>query len=103
MTEAPGAWSDRVVGREVELLARLGVNWPQPGQHHIRCPFPDHEDRHPSWRWAAERHAWFCTCGGGDLISAVMRMQACSFKDAVRWVERELGMRRCPAVNVRVR
>ena len=103
MTRAPGAWRDRLVDRELELLARLGIDWPPHGRHHIRCPFPDHEDRHPSWRWDTEHRAWFCTCGGGDLISAVMRMRACEFKDALRWVERELGMRRCPAVNVRLR
>jgi hypothetical protein len=96
MTWLADIWRDHLVGREVELLARLGIDWPQRGQRHIRCPFPDHEDRHPSWRWDAERRAWFCTCGrgGGDLILAVMRMKGCDFKEAVRWVEAELGIRR---------
>ena len=91
------AWRDLIVGHELELLGRLGVDWPLNGRRHIRCPFPDHEDRHPSWRWDAERAAWFCTCGGGDLISAVMRMRNCGFREAVRWVEHELGTHRRPA------
>ena len=98
MTQAPDAWRDRLVGHEFELLARLGVDWPQHGRRHIRCPFPDHEDRHPSWRWDSERAAWFCTCGGGDLISAVMRLRASGFKDSARWIEQELGLCSRPAV-----
>jgi len=89
-------WRDRLVGREQELLARLGIDWPQRGRRHIRCPFPDHEDHSPSWRWDSERRAWFCTCGrgGGDLIAAVMPMRGCDFKAAVRWVEDQLGIER---------
>ena len=92
MVQAGQAWRDRLVDREIELLARLGVEWAPHGQRHIRCPFPEHEDRRPSWRWDTEHRAWFCTCGGGDFVSAVMRMRACNFKGAVRWIERELGL-----------
>ena len=97
------AWRDLIVGHEVDLLGRLGVDWSLNDRHHIRCPFPDHEDRHPSWRWDSARQAWFCTCGGGDFISAVMRMRACEFKEAVQWLERDLGIHRRPVVTRRGR
>jgi len=98
-TRAAEAWRDRLVDREPELLARLGVDWPQHGQRHIRCPFPEHEDRRPSWRWDTEHRAWFCTCGGGDFVSAVMRLRASGFKDSVRWIEQELGLCRRSTVT----
>ena len=103
MRRAADEWRDRLVGHEHALLARLGVDWPQQGRRHIRCPFPNHEDRHPSWRWDSERAAWFCTCGGGDVISAVMRIRACEFKDALRWVEQEMGLHGHAATAKRVR
>ena len=37
-------------GREMEVLEALKIAW-QDGTPHIRCPYPNHSDDHPSWRW----------------------------------------------------
>jgi hypothetical protein len=36
-------------GRETEVLGALSIPW-QDGAPHIRCPYRDHLDEHPSWR-----------------------------------------------------
>jgi hypothetical protein len=59
----------QVAGREGELLGLLGIDpGPSRGARHRPCPFPDHDDAHPSWRWDAEKRRWFCTCAekGGN-------------------------------------
>jgi hypothetical protein len=50
-----------VQGREGEVLDALGVAW-RSGNPHIRCPYPAHDDRDPSWRWDERRARAFCTC-----------------------------------------
>jgi hypothetical protein len=37
-------------GRETNLLDALGILW-RSARLHINCPFPDHPDRNPSWRF----------------------------------------------------
>jgi hypothetical protein len=39
-----------ILGRETDVLDALGIRWREGGPH-IRCPYRDHEDEHPSWRW----------------------------------------------------
>jgi hypothetical protein len=43
-----------VRGRETDILDNLGIPW-RDGRQHIRCPYPDHPDRNPSWRWDSRR------------------------------------------------
>ena len=49
-----------VAGRQGEVLDRLGIDW--RGGGHIRCPYPDHDDKHPSWRWDERARKAYCTC-----------------------------------------
>ena len=49
-----------VGGHEVEILNKLGVEW--PGKGHVHCPYPDHPDKDPSWRWDERKKRAFCTC-----------------------------------------
>jgi hypothetical protein len=37
--------------------------------------------------------------GGGDFVSAVMRLRASGFEDSARWIEQELGLCSRPAVT----
>ena len=84
---------ERLRGREIEVLRQLGIDWPpQRGRSHINCPFPDHSDKAPSWRWDKHKSAWFCTCGGGDLISAVQRKLGRSFPEALAFICEALGL-----------
>src|SRR4051812_25994491 len=39
-----------VDGHEPEVLKAIGIDWPG-GSKHITCPYPGHDDKHPSWRW----------------------------------------------------
>ena len=78
-------------GREVSLLRWLGIAWPPERRaKHIHCPFPGHEDKHPSWRWDQRKKAWFCSkCGGGDILRAVQEMRGTGFVEACDIVERD--------------
>ena len=74
-----------VRGREEELLRLLGIDPAPPrGATHRRCPFPDHADERPSWRWDVRRRRWYCTCAekGGTAIDAVMRVEGLGFAAA---------------------
>src|SRR5215831_8552729 len=52
---------DAVKGREIKVLSALGIHWDGKSSH-IRCPYPDHEDQHPSWRWNQAKRQAHCTC-----------------------------------------
>lgn len=82
-----------IAGREPAILQALGILLPAH-RRHIRCPFPDHEDQHPSWRWDAGPVRWFCTCGNGTIIDAVMRIRGLDFASAVAWIREQLGIER---------
>ena len=96
ITKALGADEIRraVCGREVEVLGAVGVNPPRRG--HILCPFPDHEDGDPSWRWRFNRRRFICTCGAGDLIDVVQKIRGCGFMDALRFIASVLGIDDAP-------
>ena len=86
---------NRILGRETEVLDALGIPWQQAGHRHIRCPFPDHEDKHPSWRWDQEKRAWTCSCndrGYSSVFDAVIRMRGGTFKEACSWVDEALRL-----------
>ena len=78
-------------GRELKLLAALGISWKPGVRQHIRCPFPDHDDKHPSWRWDDPKRRWFCTCGDGTAYDAVMRIHGCDFAAAYKIAREKLG------------
>jgi phage/plasmid primase-like uncharacterized protein len=70
-----------VSGRELDILAALGVHW--CGSQHIHCPYPDHADKHPSWRWDAEKGRAYCTCTRSDSIFDVIgKLKDISFEIA---------------------
>jgi hypothetical protein len=64
-----------VAGRQTEILAALGVRLPAHPTQRINCPYPDHQDRHPSWRWDNSQGKAFCTCGHGNIFHVVAKMR----------------------------
>ena len=76
-----------VGGRESEILAALGIE-PDASGAHIRCPYPDHEDVHPSYRWIAGEAKAVCTCRSKHgIIDVVMNAKGLDFASAARWIE----------------
>ena len=71
-----------VAGREEEILDALSVDW-YSGRPHIRCPYSDHPDIHPSWRWDARARKAFCSCNKGDgIFDIVAKVEGIDFDAA---------------------
>ncbi|MCH9051177.1 MAG: hypothetical protein IIA72_08840 [Proteobacteria bacterium] len=65
-----------VRGHEADVLAALDIPW-RDGGPHIRCPYHDHADEHPSWRWDERKARAYCTClddGVDDIFDIVMKI-----------------------------
>jgi hypothetical protein len=74
------------------ILRDLGIPWPPQGKRtHIRCPFPDHPDNNPSWRYVAHKRRAYCTCApsGLGIVDVVMRKRGVSFPEAAAWIRGE--------------
>jgi DNA primase len=88
---APSSGGDRFVptadiraaikGHEADLLDALSIRW-REGTPHITCPYPDHADHHPSWRWDARKRKAFCTCGSRDAFGVLMAIEGIDFDQA---------------------
>jgi phage/plasmid primase-like uncharacterized protein len=64
-----------VKGRETEVLDALNIPWWE-GKPHIHCPYPDHADNNPSWRWDERKSKAYCTCSkGAGIFDVVMKMR----------------------------
>jgi len=70
-----------VPGRETDVLDALGVDW-RSGRPHIPCPYRDHVDDNPSWRWDTRKCRAFCTCGARDLLGVLMGVEGIEFDQA---------------------
>lgn len=82
----------QIAGHEGAILAALGID-PSPAGSttHRRCPMPDHEDVHPSWRWGGS--SWYCSCTPqGSIFDLVMRMQGCNYIEAVKYCAEVTGI-----------
>jgi hypothetical protein len=67
-----------VKGRETDLLDALNIHW-REGNPHIACPYPDHADENPSWRWDARKARAFCTCGSLSVLGVLMKVESIGF------------------------
>ena len=76
-----------VKGREYEVLDALGIDWCK-GRPHVCCPYPDHDDTDPSWRWNAKKARAYCTCidGSDSIFDVVMKMRGGDFEAAKLFV-----------------
>ena len=72
-------------GREIDVLDALGIDW-RRGRPHINCPYPDHSDNNPSWRFDSRTGRAFCTCitdrKSDGIFDIVMKMKADDFEAA---------------------
>jgi phage/plasmid primase-like uncharacterized protein len=79
-----------VKGRETEILDNLGIRW--QSRQHIHCPYPAHEDRHPSWRWDRRKALAFCTCSKlASIFDVVMKVKDIDFDAAKLCIAEVLG------------
>jgi Domain of unknown function (DUF927)/Toprim domain len=81
-----------VRGCEIAVLAALGITW-QGGAQHIACPYPDHDDQNPSWRWDERKARDYCTCieRSHSIFDVVMRIEGLDFEAAKLRVAEILG------------
>jgi hypothetical protein len=81
-----------VKGRETEVLEALGIAWAD-GAPHISCPYSDHADDNPSWRWHERRAKAYCTCieRPHSIFDVVMRIEDLEFEAAKLRVAEILG------------
>jgi hypothetical protein len=86
------ALKQAVRGHETVVLAALGVAW-QSGAQHIACPYPDHADQNPSWRWDERKVRAYCTCieQSHSIFDVVMRIEGIEFEAAKLRVAEILG------------
>ncbi len=52
-----------VRGHEQAVLHAVEIDW-SASRSHIRCPYPGHDDKNPSWRWDAQQCVAYCICIG---------------------------------------
>jgi hypothetical protein len=72
-----------IKGRETSILDALGIHWSE-GKPHINCPYPDHADNNPSWRWDRRKARAYCTChaGGHSALDVIMNVERMDFEAA---------------------
>jgi len=88
-----------VKGREAEIVRALGIDW-NGRSDHIRCPYPGHDDRDPSWRLMPDGRA-VCSCRGPhSVFDVIAELEGCDFETAkVRAVELIGAMPAKPKAN----
>lgn len=86
------AVKETVKGREAAILEALGIDW-QSGNQHISCPYPDHEDETPSWRWDENKARAYCTCidGSHSILDVAAARQGVDVEAAKLWIAETLG------------
>lgn len=89
------AWNpikQAVKGHETGVLASLGVSWNTSGSH-IHCPYANHEDRNPSWRWDETKAKARCTCieRSHSIFDVVMHIEGIDFDAAKLRVAEFIG------------
>jgi len=88
-----------------ELCREYGIELKPMGPDNLmgRCPF--HDDATPSFGVTPSKNLWNCLagCGGGDVITLVMKKQGVSFRHAVEVLRRRLGIAPAAAPVVKTR
>jgi hypothetical protein len=72
-----------VKGCEPDVLDAIVKGW-RAGRPHIRCPYPDHTDNRPSWRWDQRKARAYCTCiaGSHSILDVLMKVEGVKFDQA---------------------
>jgi hypothetical protein len=73
---------EAISGREIEILSSLGIRW-NGSSAHIRCPYPDHDDKHLSWRWDQAKKRAHCTCASStSILDVIAKVKGIDFEAA---------------------
>jgi hypothetical protein len=76
-------------GREADIAHALGIPW--HGRDHIRCPYPGHDDKNPSWR-LMESGLAVCTCSEPhSIFDVAIKLLGPDFEAAKIRVAEALG------------
>lgn len=71
-----------VAGHEEELLDALDIDW-RAGRPHITCPYIDHPDTRPSWRWDERVRRARCSCSNSDdIFDVIQKVEGVDFAAA---------------------
>lgn len=65
----------------------LGLEHDRGDEYICRCPFPNHEDKSPSFRVNSEKgmyHCWGCNEKGGSIIDLIMELDGSDFITALK-------------------
>ena len=87
-------------GRAATIIEALRIPWHSADRsRHLRCPYPNHDDRHPSWRWDAGKERAFCTCSpkGDDALGVLCKIKGIDFATAKLTAAEILG--RCDLIR----
>jgi len=72
----------------IDLLNHYNAKHIEETTNHIRCACPIHNGDNPSaFLFNKRNKLWFChsgDCGGGDIVSFVMKMEGLPFKQAIQ-------------------
>lgn len=78
-----------VKGQETDILGKLGIDW-RSSRQYFNCPYPDHDDRNPSWRFDNRTGRALCTCiterKSDGIFHIVMKVKRLDFEAAKIWV-----------------
>ncbi len=84
---------------EIDVLDKLGIDW-RAGNPHILCPYRDHLDRNPSWRWDEKKARAHCTCSNSDsILDVIKKVRGLSFDAAKMKAAEILGRNDLIRVN----
>jgi Protein of unknown function (DUF3631)/Toprim domain len=81
-----------VRGHELEILDALGIDR-RAGNPHIRCPYPNHPDKHESWRWSQKDARAFCSCSTEDIFGVISKVRSVDFAAAKVFAAEAIGRR----------
>jgi hypothetical protein len=83
-----------LTGHATTIIDALRIPWNSASRnHHIKCPYPNHNDRHPSWRWDSTNERAFCTCSpkGDDALGVLGKIEGIDFASAKLTAAEMLG------------
>jgi hypothetical protein len=79
-------------GVNIPRRSTLGIDW-QGGAPHISCPYPEHADEDPSWRWDEHRARAYCSCieRAHSIFDVLMHVERIDFEAAKLRIAEILG------------
>lgn len=87
--DAFGRWPEILRALAPELSAALDA---APSRH-VKCPLPEHEDQHPSFRFDnPDKGRAICNCGSYDGFSLLQGLRGWGFRQTVSEVAHHLGL-----------